>query len=104
MWDKMHRIGTWFYYKHHNTVEFFVCVFPNSTIILSKVYNRGTNNKVITLQSYFLDAWLRHSNIVANKGLNHFNECAARCVHLSPRRKSAPLLPKGTLKVTQLAP
>ena len=31
-WDC--KSATWSDYKHHNTVEFFVCVFPNSTTTL----------------------------------------------------------------------
>ena len=43
-----------------------------------------------------------HSNIMADKGLNVF--CSAKCVYLSPRKKSAPPLPDGTVKWTHLAP
>ena len=42
------------------------------------------------------------SNIMADKGLNVF--CSAKCVYLSPRKKSAPPLPDGTVKWTHLAP
>ena len=39
------------------------------------------------LRSCFLDALPCHSNVMANKGLNLFNNCAARCVHLSPHEE-----------------
>ena len=35
---------------------------------------------------------------MTDKGFNIFDECAARCVHLFPQKKSAPLLPDGTVK------
>ena len=41
---------------HHNTVEFLVAAFPNSTITLSKYYSRRTSSKAIVLQASFLDA------------------------------------------------
>ena len=39
--------ATWFDYKNHNTAEFLVFVFPNSTITLFKVYTRTTSDKAI---------------------------------------------------------
>ena len=38
-----------------------------------------------------------HSN-VCKKGLNLFDECAAKCVHLCIQEKSEHLLPEGTIK------
>ena len=43
--------ATWSGYKHHKAVEFLVCVFPNSTVTLSKVYTRRTGDKAVILQS-----------------------------------------------------
>ena len=40
---------TWYDYKHHNTVEFLVSDFLDSTIILSNVYTRRSNDKAILL-------------------------------------------------------
>ena len=54
--------ATWSDYKHHNTDELLVCVFPNSTITLAY-------------------------NIIADNSLTLFGECAAECVHLSPQEK-----------------
>ena len=41
--------ATWSDCKHHNMVKFFVCVFRNSSITLSKVDSRRTSNKAINL-------------------------------------------------------
>ena len=30
------ELGSWSDYKHHNTVKFLICVFPNSTITLAE--------------------------------------------------------------------
>ena len=35
---------------------------------------------------------------MTDKGFNLFDECAARCVHMFPEEKSAPLLPEWTVK------
>ena len=47
--------------------------------------------KKITLKFVFLDTLLRYSNIIADKGLNLFDECAIRCLHftVSPGRRGA---------------
>ena len=51
--------------------------------------------KQFVLQSCFFLALPRHTIIMTDKGFNRFDECAARCVHLFHRKKSAPLLPEG---------
>ena len=61
-------MATWPDYKHHNTFDFLVCVFHNSTITLSKVYTRRTSDKAITLVSCLLDVLPKHSNIIVDKG------------------------------------
>ena len=38
---------------------------------------------------------------MAGKGLNHFDEYAARCVYLSLHEVSSPLPSEGTVKCTQ---
>ena len=40
--------------------------------------------KQFVLQFYVLP---RHTNIMTDKGLNPFDECASRCVHLSPQEE-----------------
>ena len=47
--------ATWSEYKHHNTVEIFVCDAPNSGVtFISKGYIGRLNDKKITLESGFL--------------------------------------------------
>ena len=41
--------ATWSDYKHYNTVEFLVYVFPNSVINLSKFYTSRSSDKAIIL-------------------------------------------------------
>ena len=80
-------MAIWPDYKHHNTFDFFVCVFHNSTITLSKVYTRRTSDKAIILVSCLFDGLPKHSNIIVDKGLNLSDECTARCVYLSPQEE-----------------
>ena len=43
--------ATWSEYKHHNTVEFLICVAPNSGItFISKAYNGRLSDKKIALE------------------------------------------------------
>ena len=60
--QKIRPNTTWSDYKHHNIMEFLICIFPNSTITLSKVYISRTSDKVIILKSCFLDALPKHNN------------------------------------------
>ena len=71
---------TWSDFNHHNTVDFFVCVFRNTTITISKADTKKTSDKAIFLQSYILNVLSRHRNIMADKGLNIFDQCATRCL------------------------
>ena len=72
--------ATSFDYKYDNTVEFLICIDPNSQITLSRIWNSRTSERAIILQSYVLDALPKHSNLKANKRLSTFRECAVRCV------------------------
>ena len=45
----------------------------------------------------------RHTNIMTEKVLNIFDECAAKCLHPSTQKENASVLPEGTVKCTQLA-
>ena len=54
-------------------------------------------------QPCFLNVLPRLTNIMIDKGFKLFDECAARCVHLSLRKKSAAVAPEGTVKCTHLA-
>ena len=74
----------WLEYKHHNTLKFLVCVAPTTAItFLSKGYTSRISDNKITLKSGFLDMLPRYSNIMADKGFNLFDECAARCLHFT---------------------
>lgn len=55
--------AAWFDYKQRNTIEFLVLVFSNS--------------KKTPI----------HSNIMADKGLNLFDEWSTECEHLSPHEE-----------------
>ena len=59
----------------------------------------GPMVKQFVLQSCFL-CIPRHTNIMTGKGFNLFYGCTARCVYYG--KKSAPLLPEGTVKCTHL--
>ena len=65
--------ATWSHDKHHDTAEFLVCVFSNSTI--------GIWFGILIC----IVIW--HSNIILDKGLNLFDECAGECVHLFLQEK-----------------
>ena len=62
-----------------------MCVVSNSLITLSKVYTRGSSDKEDKLQS-FLDVLPKQTNIMSVKGFRRSEKCAARCVHLSPKK------------------
>ena len=81
-----------------NKVEFPVCVDPNASINLSKVYTRRTCDEAVIFQSCFLDLLPRHTSIMAGKEFSPFDERAARYVHLSPQEESVPRLPEETLR------
>ena len=91
--------ATWSDYKHHNTVEFYICFFRYSTTTSSKVYTKRTSDKAIILQSWFLDALHRHRKIQI------FLMNMLQDEYICPLWKdSAPLLPEGTIKCMHLAP
>ena len=48
----------------------------------SKVYARWTNEKAVCVAVLFFYVLPRHTNIMRDKGINLFDECAARCAHL----------------------
>ena len=77
-----------------NTVEFLVCVVPNSSVTLPKFYSSRSRGKAVILRSCFSDLLLRHSKMLEDKGFNLFDESATKWVHLSS------LLPEGTVTCT----
>ena len=70
---------------------------------LSKVYTGRTSDKAVCLTVLLFYVLPIYANIMTDKGLNLFDECDARCLHLSLRKKSACLLPEVTVKLTHLA-
>ena len=64
-------------------------LFSIQRIFFSDVYTRRTIDKVITLQSCFLDVLSKYSNIMVNKGFNLLDEYAARYINLSPLEENA---------------
>ena len=47
----------------------------------------GSMRKQFLLQSSFFDVLPRYANIMTDKGFKLFDDCAARCVHLSPEEE-----------------
>ena len=95
MWNKMPHIPG-LIIKIITRLNIRICVFPSSTMILLIIYTKRINDKAIILQS--------HSNIVADKGLNLLMNVLPDVYICPPKRKSAPFLPKGAVKCTQLTP
>ena len=62
-----------------------------------------TNDEAVCLAVLFFCVLPRHTNIMTDKGFTLFDECAAICVHSSHIKKSASLLPEGTVKCTHQA-
>ena len=56
---------------------------------LSKVYTRGTNDKAVCLAALCFYVLPRHTNIIADKGFNIFDECAARLSTSVPSTSSS---------------
>ena len=63
---------------------------------MSKGYTSRISDNKITLKSGFLDMLPRYSNIMADKGFNLFDECAARCLHFT--------VPPGMRGASQMTP
>ena len=91
------QAATWSEYKHHNTVKFLISTTPNSFItFVSEPYTGRISDKAITNATEFLDTVPSHTRIMADKGFNIQDECAARLIHfLVPpgRRGSAQMTP-----------
>ena len=73
--------------------------YDSFILITSKVYTRRTYDKAVTLQSCFLDVLTRNTNLMTDKGFKFFDECAARCVHLSPEEEECISFPWGDSKM-----
>ena len=70
-------------YKHHSTLRFLVCVAPNSSAtFISEAFSGGISDKKLTIKSEFQDLIPAHNMIMADKGFNILDECAARSFYL----------------------
>lgn len=89
--------ATWSDYKHHNTLKFLVCVAPNSSItFISNAYTGRISDKKITLDCEFLEKIPKYCTVMADKGFNLHNECAARSLYF--------VVPPGRRGTSQMAP
>ena len=77
--DPKLQSSTYSTYKHHNTAKFLVSCAPNSTItFVSKAYGGRASDKQVTISSGYLDLHDPYDTIMADKGFNISDECAAR--------------------------
>ena len=79
-------------YKHYNTIKVLVCVTPTSSLIyISDCYTGCISDKALTKESSLLDELPSCSSIMADKGINLFDECNARNIHfiVPPKRQVA---------------
>lgn len=77
--DPKLQCSTYSSYKHHNTAKFLIACAPNSCItFVSPMYGGRASDKEITLVSGFLDLHESYDTILADKGFNIADECAAR--------------------------
>lgn len=81
--DPKLQASTWSDYKHHNTAKFLIACAPNSMItFISDIYGGRASDKAITNDSEFLDLCEWCDVIMADKGFNIRDECAARNIEL----------------------
>ena len=77
------QCSSWSQYKHHNTIKLLVACAPNSSIIyISPAYTGRISDKALTLDCGYLDKIPPYSTIMADKGFNIADECAARNLSL----------------------
>lgn len=82
--------STWSDYKHHNTIKLLVACSPNSSVTyISPVYTGRISDKALTLDCGYLDRIPPYSVIMADKGFNISDECAARnlILYVPPGRR-----------------
>ena len=64
----------------------------------------GPRKKQFVLQSCFFFVLPRHTNTMIDKVFNLFDECASKCVNLSPQEEQVPpLLPEVKVKCSLMA-
>ena len=75
----------------------------NRNCYLVKVQAPSTQLYLNSLFVFFqIQQWPCHNNIVADKGLNLFHECAAECVHLSSQEEECTSSSWGDSKMYRL--
>ena len=98
---------TWSDYKHHNTAKFLISVTPGSFInFISQPYTGRISDKAITVDCNFLDIVPPHTRIMADKGFNIFQECAAKSIYLTVppgKRGTSQMTPSEVKKTSQIA-
>ena len=99
--------ATWSDYKHHNTIKFLISVAPNSAITyVSKFYTGRISDKKLTLHSKFLDILPQYCTLLADKGFDLMQECAARHIYFKVppgRRGSAQMTTNEIIKTSEIA-
>ena len=60
---------TWSDYKHHNTLKF---------VYVSEAYSGKISDKKLTIDCGYLDSIPQYMKVIAGKGFNISDECAAR--------------------------
>ena len=61
-------------------------LLPVHQCLYQKENTKRTSDEVVLVQS-FLDVFPRPANLMADKGLNPYDECTARYVHLSTQEE-----------------
>ena len=88
---------TWSDYKHHNTIKYLISVAPNSFITyIPKPYTGRISDKALTIDSGYLDLLPAYSRVMADKGFNIADECAARHLYFT--------VPPGKSGCSQMTP
>ena len=99
------QCSTYSSYKHHNTAKFLIACAPNSCITyISPVYGGRATDKEITMKSGFLDMHEPYDMILADKGFNIANECAARrlTLYVPPGKRGQAQMSALSVKKTKL--
>lgn len=96
--------STWSDYKHHNTIKLLVACSPNSSIVyVSPAYTGRISDKALTLNCGYLDSVPPYSVIMADKGFNIADECAARnlTLYVPPGRRGQSQMCEAAVRKTK---
>ena len=98
---------TWSEYKRHNTLKFLIAVAPNSSIIyISDAYTGKISDQKLTVDCEYLDKVPQYMRVIADKGFNIADECAARRIFLSVppgKRVASQFMPQDVRKTSKIA-